>query len=216
MKKTLLPLLLVICFALAACGTSRPTSSLPPQPPPATAVEAAPLKAPEPYYPPLDVRDDEVVWGTLHEEDEDTGGDAGEGSVEGSGADSTEYKLNAGDDAIALSPAETSASDNLRPRRVEPADTGEYLRPEPAEAAAGETSPADHAMPSAADIFGVGNSPPAGDDEAYKPPVAENGSYYGEISPNTGRPKTVHVRGYYRRDGTYVRGHYRSSPRRRN
>jgi endonuclease YncB( thermonuclease family) len=49
---------------------------------------------------------------------------------------------------------------------------------------------------------------------AYKPPVAENGSYYGEISERTGRPKTVHVNGYYRRDGTYVRGYYRSSPQR--
>ena len=28
-------------------------------------------------------------------------------------------------------------------------------------------------------------------------------------------PKTVPVRGYYRKDGTYVRGHYRSAPRRR-
>ena len=44
--------------------------------------------------------------------------------------------------------------------------------------------------------------------------VAENGSYYGQVSTNTGRPKTVYVRGYYRRDGTYVRAHYRSRPRR--
>jgi hypothetical protein len=51
---------------------------------------------------------------------------------------------------------------------------------------------------------------------AYTPPVAENGSYYGEVSPETGRPKTVHVEGYYRKDGTYVRGHYRSAPRKRN
>ena len=43
--------------------------------------------------------------------------------------------------------------------------------------------------------------------------IAENGSYYGEISEATGRPKTVPVRGYYRTDGTYVRGHYRSPPR---
>jgi len=49
---------------------------------------------------------------------------------------------------------------------------------------------------------------------SYNPPVAENGSYYGEISERTGRPKTVHISGYYRRDGTYVREHYRSSPRR--
>jgi LysM repeat protein len=57
---------------------------------------------------------------------------------------------------------------------------------------------------------------------AYSPPVyaapqpvnvapgcAENGSCYGDISPTTGRPKTVQVDGYYRK-GTYVRGHYRS------
>jgi hypothetical protein len=29
-----------------------------------------------------------------------------------------------------------------------------------------------------------------------KPPIAENDSYYGQISKNTGRPKTVYVRGY--------------------
>ena len=50
---------------------------------------------------------------------------------------------------------------------------------------------------------------------AAPPLVAGNGSYYGEISKETGRPKEVHVNGYYRKDGTYVRGHYRSSPRRR-
>jgi hypothetical protein len=44
--------------------------------------------------------------------------------------------------------------------------------------------------------------------------VVENGSYYGQISEATGRPKTVHVGGYFRKDGTYVRGHYRSKPRR--
>lgn len=50
----------------------------------------------------------------------------------------------------------------------------------------------------------------------YQPPApsvglcAENGSCYGDISNLTGRPKTVAVRGYYRKDGTYVRGHYRS------
>jgi len=45
------------------------------------------------------------------------------------------------------------------------------------------------------------------------PRVAENGSQYGETSLETGRPKVVHVGGYYRKDGTYVRGHYRSRPR---
>ena len=42
----------------------------------------------------------------------------------------------------------------------------------------------------------------------------ENGSCYGDISAATGRPRTVYVRGYTRRDGTYVRSHYRSRPRR--
>lgn len=45
----------------------------------------------------------------------------------------------------------------------------------------------------------------------YRPGCAENGSCYGDISPTTGRPKTTHVQSYYRKDGTYVRGHYRSS-----
>lgn len=44
----------------------------------------------------------------------------------------------------------------------------------------------------------------------YAPGCAENGSCYGDISSRTGRPKTVAVGGYYRKDGTYVRGHYRS------
>lgn len=42
--------------------------------------------------------------------------------------------------------------------------------------------------------------------------TAENGSYYGQISDKTGRPKTVHVDSYDRRDGTHVRSHYRSRP----
>ena len=39
---------------------------------------------------------------------------------------------------------------------------------------------------------------------------AENGSCYGDLSTATGKPKTTRVQGYYRADGTYVRGHYRS------
>ena len=42
-------------------------------------------------------------------------------------------------------------------------------------------------------------------------PVAENGTYYGELNKN-GVPKTVLVNGYTRSDGTYVRGYYRSAP----
>ena len=44
----------------------------------------------------------------------------------------------------------------------------------------------------------------------YSPTCAENGSCYGDVSKITGRPKTTHINGYYRKDGTYVRGHYRS------
>jgi hypothetical protein len=61
------------------------------------------------------------------------------------------------------------------------------------------------------------NLPPALRSAATAQPTAgcaENGSCYGDVSAATGRAKTVSVRGYYRRDGTYVRGHYRSSPRR--
>ena len=47
---------------------------------------------------------------------------------------------------------------------------------------------------------------------SFARPCAENGSCYGDISTSTGRPKTVPVSGYYRKDGTYVRGHYRSRP----
>jgi len=46
-----------------------------------------------------------------------------------------------------------------------------------------------------------------------EPWVAENGSYFGQVSAETGRPKTVHIDGYYRGDDTYVREHFRSPPR---
>ena len=46
------------------------------------------------------------------------------------------------------------------------------------------------------------------------PGCAENGSCFGDISETTGRQKTIRVKGYFRKDGTYVRGHYRSAPRR--
>jgi hypothetical protein len=49
----------------------------------------------------------------------------------------------------------------------------------------------------------------------YKPDpyIAENGSYCGEISKRTNRPKNIYVQGYYRKDGKYVRGHYKSKRR---
>ena len=41
-------------------------------------------------------------------------------------------------------------------------------------------------------------------------PNQRNDSYYGEISERTHRPKTENIDGYYRQDGTFVKGHYRS------
>ena len=41
-------------------------------------------------------------------------------------------------------------------------------------------------------------------------PIAENGSYYGEISKVNGLPRTHYINGYYRADGSYVRSYYRS------
>lgn len=78
-------------------------------------------------------------------------------------------------------------------------------------------TPAQRARVTTPIVTGESSPPPSLDfpRPTYTPPVAENGSYYGETSPRTGRPKTVHVEGYYRRDGTYVRGHYRSAPRKR-
>ncbi len=51
---------------------------------------------------------------------------------------------------------------------------------------------------------------PSESNSVYATPCAENGSCYGDISNVTGLPKTTAVKGYYRKDGTYVRGHYRS------
>jgi len=49
-------------------------------------------------------------------------------------------------------------------------------------------------------------------DRRYTPlPLAENGSYYGQLNEN-GVPKTVFVKGYYRKDGIYVKSYYRSLP----
>ena len=46
------------------------------------------------------------------------------------------------------------------------------------------------------------------------PPVAENNDVRGADNDGDGRREPVYVRGYRRKDGTYVRGHYRARPRR--
>ena len=47
----------------------------------------------------------------------------------------------------------------------------------------------------------------------YNPYVTQNGSYYGQLN-QYGIPKTVYVHPYLHQNGTYVRDHYRSLPRR--
>ena len=49
-------------------------------------------------------------------------------------------------------------------------------------------------------------------DYAASAPIAENGSYFGQLNAS-GIPKTVHVNGYLRGNGTYVRDYYRAPPR---
>jgi hypothetical protein len=70
----------------------------------------------------------------------------------------------------------------------------------------------DPALPAISSVTPTTLPPAVAPSPGYYP-CAENGSCYGDISTLTGRPKTVSVSGYYRTDGTYVRGHYRSAPR---
>jgi hypothetical protein len=51
---------------------------------------------------------------------------------------------------------------------------------------------------------------PAASANQGSPVCSESGSCYGDISERTGLPKTSYVHGYFRKDGTYVRGYYRS------
>ena len=40
--------------------------------------------------------------------------------------------------------------------------------------------------------------------------IAENGDHYGRDNDGDGRTESTHVRGYFKDDGTYYRGHYRA------
>lgn len=71
----------------------------------------------------------------------------------------------------------------------------------------------DRASLTAADKVSASKPESVGDQSTVPEACAENGSCYGDLSTATGRPKTVHVNGYFRKDGTYVRGYYRSPPR---
>lgn len=214
MRKLSQFLLVALLSTLTACG-GRQTVKVTPPPAAAQAPPPAVIAvAPKPEEP-LDVRDDEVVWGTSEE------------SVE-LASESEGDELSEPTAALNGEAAVVSESDDTSPAAVSAAPTQEgRSRPRMASG----VSDAPPALPDGTDDNGGSDveaagvvspaSPSAGGGEARveernSPAVAENGSYYGEVSPATGRPKTVHVRGYYRKDGTYVRGHYRSAPRRRN
>lgn len=208
-------LLVALIFALTACG-ARQTAEFAPQSV-ATQTPLPAVAAPAPKVEiPLDVRDDEVVWGSSEDSDElvleAEGEELGESTSDPS-AQEAEVVSESEETTPAVAAAVPDPEDRSRPRRASehsaatPAlvdDAGDYGRDE-----TGISASADASSPSV-----TGNGPSV--EERSAPPVAENDSYYGEISPATGRPKTVHVQGYYRKDGTYVRGHYRSAPRRRN
>jgi hypothetical protein len=46
--------------------------------------------------------------------------------------------------------------------------------------------------------------------ESAPPRCAENGSCFGDVSFETGKPKNFFVAGHYRADGTYVKSSYES------
>lgn len=54
-------------------------------------------------------------------------------------------------------------------------------------------------------------SPPPAPAAQHRYGCSESGSCYGDISPATGKPKTVYVPGYFKSNGKYVRGYYRSN-----
>ncbi len=58
------------------------------------------------------------------------------------------------------------------------------------------------------------NTPNAPSKTIFSLPMAENGDFYNQDNDGDGRVESVFVKGYYRKDGTYVRSHYRAAPRR--
>lgn len=209
-------LLVSLVLTLAACG-ARQTTEVASQPfaPQAPSPAATAVVAPPPEEP-LDVRDDEVVWGRSEESGELVSeAEADELGEPTAVLNAEEAEVVSESEAISpviASPAPV-ADERSRPRRA--AEVGEAtptLTGGTEDTGGDEAGAAGLASPASSSV----TKNDASDEERNASAVAENGSYYGEISPATGRPKTVHVRGYYRKDGTYVRGHYRSAPRRRN
>lgn len=50
--------------------------------------------------------------------------------------------------------------------------------------------------------------------ETHSPSRAENGDLFNRDNDGDGRVESVYVKGYYKKNGTYVRSHYRAAPRR--
>ena len=91
------------------------------------------------------------------------------------------------------------------------------LTPTPAngeDQGAGQATPGTTPIPALEDVASGNALPRAPTPQPSQamagPECEENGTCYGDISAATGRPKTVEVHGYYRSNGTYVRGHFRS------
>lgn len=211
MKMKTFVISLLLLTLTSSCAVEQ-RSSLPPQPPPVTSalIEPPPIteKAPALVW---NVRDDEVVWGTLNEtvEAEKDAAVVAESTVID---DEPELESETRKEAES-SPGIVVEIPASRPRRSSPEN-------ESGAAATGQTQTGGSESLNSLVEADLMSSPPSvmlpADTAEDKPAVAENGSSYGEISPATGRPKSVHVQGYYRKDGTYVRGHYRSAPRRRH
>lgn len=209
-------LLVTLALALAACG-ARQTTEVASQPfaPQATPPAATAVVAPTPEEP-LDVRDDEVVWGKSEESgelvSEAESDEPGEPTAVLNAEEAEVVSESEAISPVIASPAPV-ADERSRPRRAAEVSKETTTLTGAAEDSGGnEAGAAGSASPASPSVSGDD----ASGEERNAPAVAENGSYYGEISPATGRPKTVHVRSYYRKDGTYVRGHYRSAPRRKN
>jgi micrococcal nuclease len=114
-------------------------------------------------------------------------------------------------DSTSSTSSSTSTNATTRPRSASDLSTSSSSRGSSAVESTYQAQPTQTYVSPPRASYLIPSTPPRFDPG---PRVAENGSYYGEISERTGRPKTVQVQGYTRRDGTYVRGHFRSSPRR--
>lgn len=111
---------------------------------------------------------------------------------------------------------EPAAGKPAEPAAVAPETTVTTSGDEPAQAnmpaSTDSASPAD-ASPTTTPAHRV--APPYRSGPRYTPPpvyIPTTPSY--SYTPSYSGSKTVHVRGYYRKNGTYVQPHYRRSPRR--